>query len=154
MGDDKVGDGMLDRFVFAEIERLQQDDDGRVPHPYKPSLFEFSFGAVKGPDDDPHSLHKPVDLIDIQKDWNQSDGDQIGKKSSDIVRFIGKIDRIDCTSDGLFGIIDYKTGKKMPGPSDLTRMTALQLPLYLLAYHKISHLTPAFGSYVNNENYA
>lgn len=148
MGDDKVGDGMLDRFVFAEIERLQQDDDGRVPHPYKPSLFEFSFGAVKGPDDDPHSLHKPVDLIDIQKDWNQSNGDQIGKKSSDIVRFIGKIDRIDCTPDGLFGIIDYKTGKKIPGPSDLTRMTALQLPLYLLAYHKISHLTPAFGSYV------
>ena len=109
---------------------------------------------VPGPDDDPHSKNESVDLIAIQRDWENSKKSSEAKDITahplppDTIEFIGKIDRIDITPDDLFGIVDYKTGKNIPGTSDLTRMTALQLPLYLLAYQKISHKKPVFGSYV------
>ncbi len=107
---------------------------------------------MRGPDDDPESLKEPVDLITIQNEWTKTEHPETYEPSpvdaENSIRFIGKIDRIDETLDGLFGIIDYKTGKNIPGSSELTRMTALQLPLYLLAYQHISQKKPVFGSYI------
>jgi len=152
MGDEDIGGGILERFITTEIDRLSPDDDGRVPHQFTPRLFEYSFGAVRGPDDDPDSRKEPVDLITIQNEWTKTEHPETYEPSpvdaESSIRFIGKIDRIDETLDGLFGIIDYKTGKNIPGTSELIRMTALQLPLYLLAYQHISQKKPVFGSYI------
>lgn len=152
MGGEDIGGGILERFIMTEIDRLSPDEDGRVPHQFTPRFFEYSFGAVRGPDDDPDSRTEPVDLLAIQrelkKSQNPGQNDRDTSESENSIRFIGKIDRIDLTPDGLFGIIDYKTGKNIPGSSDLTRMTALQLPLYLLAYQHISSNKPVFGSYI------
>lgn len=152
MGGEDIGGGILERFITTEIDRLSPDDDGRVPHLFTPRLFEYSFGAVRGPDDDPDSRHEPVDLIAIQNEWTKSEHPDQNESTlvdaENTIQFIGKIDRIDETPDGLFGIIDYKTGKNIPGSSDLARMTALQLPLYLLAYQHISQKKPVFGSYI------
>lgn len=167
LGGEGIGEGILERFIKVEIKRLSPDDDGRIPHQFTPRYFEYSFGAVKGPDDDPDSPGKPVDLILIRKNWKElkeltklnglkNSNKGIAPKEiqpgqgddAEPTLFVGKIDRIDLTSDGHFGIIDYKTGKKIPGSTDLTKMTALQLPLYILAFQHISGKKPAFGSYI------
>ncbi|MBM4087786.1 MAG: PD-(D/E)XK nuclease family protein, partial [Planctomycetes bacterium] len=57
-----------------------------------------------------------------------------------IVRFRGRIDRIDLTADGKSArVIDYKTGKKPPGAGDgkFGGGTQLQLPIYLLAAQEL-----------------
>lgn len=151
-GGDETGEGMFDRFIRAETERLTPDGKGNTPHTYTPHLFEFSFGAVPGPDDDPGSSSRYVNLKEIADEWDGSSGEEKGDSpckdpDEDEIRFVGKIDRVDVTPDNLFGIVDYKTGIHVPGSSDLSRGAALQLPLYLLAYWKISGNTPVFGSY-------
>ena len=50
----------------------------------------------------------------------------------------GRIDRIDLAPDGNFLIYDYKSGAQHPKTKDIEEGTALQLPLYLLAFEKIS----------------
>lgn len=149
-GGDETGEGIFDRFIRAEADRLIPDGKGNTPHTYTPHLFEFSFGAVPGPDDDPGSSSRFVNLKEIADEWNADTGGDTCESDSgdgDEIRFVGKIDRVDITPDNLFGIVDYKTGIHIPGSSDLSKGTALQLPLYLLAYWKISGNTPVFGSY-------
>lgn len=149
-GGDETGEGLFDRFIRAETERLSPDGKGNTPHTYTPYLFEFSFGAVPGPDDDPGSSSRYVNLKEIADEWRSKTGEDNGDSTccdGDEIRFVGKIDRVDITPDNLFGIVDYKTGIHIPGSSDLSRGTALQLPLYLLAYWKILGNTPVFGSY-------
>ncbi len=152
MGGEDIGVGILERFITTEIDRLSPDTDGRIPHLYTPCLFEYSFGAVPGPDDDPTSRRDPVDLITIMKEWKREKNPCVDLSQTDDseapIWFNGKIDRVDMTPDGLFGIIDYKTGKNIPGSIDLIRLTALQLPLYLLAFQHISKKKPVFGSYI------
>ena len=46
------------------------------------------------------------------------------------VRLNAKIDRIDI-GDGVFNVIDYKTGSLTPGVKDILEGRALQLPIYL-----------------------
>ena len=50
----------------------------------------------------------------------------------------GRIDRIDLAPDGNFLIYDYKSGSQHPKARDIEEGTALQLPLYLLAFEKIT----------------
>ena len=50
--------------------------------------------------------------------------------SIDGVRLNAKIDRIDI-GDGVFNVIDYKSGSSTPGIKDILEGRALQLPIYL-----------------------
>ncbi len=153
IGGDDIGSGIFEKFVSAEIERLSPDEKGRIPAPFIPRYFEFSFGAVPDQDDDPASQDRPIDLSDIAKDIREQIGEagegQAGYTDScrEPVLFSGKIDRIDMTSDGRFGVVDYKTGIKIPSTTEIAQMKALQLPLYIQAFAKIMGKTGVYGSY-------
>jgi len=159
IGGGDIGTGIFEKFVSAEIERLTPDEDGRTPALFTPRFFEYSFGAVPGPDDDPQSKHDPIDLAEIareikarKKEGTDNDDSEDGEHGheqeyTEPVLFSGKIDRIDITGDGRFGIVDYKTGIKVPSTTEITKMKALQLPLYIHAFEKISGHTGVYGSY-------
>lgn len=116
LGDQHTGPGYLERFL--------QKEAGEEGSPLMPVGFEVSFGMGETGSDDPASSPEPVELT-------SSDGER--------TMFIqGRIDRIDLTPDGSFLIYDYKTGSKIPLIKDIEAGKALQLPLYLLAYEKIS----------------
>jgi len=116
LGDRHTGPGYFERFLLHETEEADS--------PLVPSLFEFSFGMGTTESDDPASSPVPVELT-------SPDGERK-------VFIRGRIDRIDLTSDGFFLIYDYKSGSQHPKAKDIEAGTALQLPLYLLAYEKIS----------------
>jgi len=115
LGDSHTGPGYFERFLASETE----EEDS----PLVPSRFEFSFGMGTDTSDDPASSPAPVELV--------SPG---GEK----VFIRGRIDRIDLTPSGNFLIYDYKSGLTHPKAKDIEAGTALQLPLYLLAFEKIS----------------
>jgi len=115
LGDSHTGPGYFERFLASETE----EEDS----PLVPSRFEFSFGMGTDATDDPASSPAPVELV--------SPG---GEK----VFIRGRIDRIDLTPSGDFLIYDYKSGLTHPKAKDIEAGTALQLPLYLLAFEKIS----------------
>lgn len=116
LGDRHTGPGYFERFLVHETEEADS--------PLVPSLFEFSFGMGTDASDDPASSPAPVELA-------SPDGER--------KLFIrGRIDRIDLTPDGQFLIYDYKSGSQHPKAKDIEAGTALQLPLYLLAFEKIS----------------
>jgi ATP-dependent helicase/DNAse subunit B len=124
-GSDESGPGLFEQFLSNEI--LEADS------PLLPSLFEFSFGMKPTHNDDPLSLQGPVEL-------------ESGESGT--IRIRGKIDRIDLSSPGKFCITDYKTGSVIPTLKDIRAGKALQLPLYLAAYEKISgHTGVAAGYY-------
>ena len=54
------------------------------------------------------------------------------------LRIRGRIDRVDVTPEGQFLIYDYKSGREHPKAKDIEAGTALQLPLYLLAFEQIT----------------
>ena len=141
MGGADIGPGLFERFVTAEVERLSPDQSGRVPKQFTPRFFEFSFGLKKGQEDDPESQAEPVDLVEIARDLGY------GTDLTGRVLLSGKIDRVDLTKDGYFGIVDYKTGIKIPSVTDLQKRKTLQLPLYINAFQKISGHTGVYGSY-------
>jgi|GEM_PF-1121214 len=166
IGGRDIGTGIFEKFVSAEIERLSPGENGRIPAIYTPSHFEYSFGAVHGSDDDPDSTNKPVDLSELARDI-EAQAHRRGKEENEEqerfedrtknqeynsgyqepVLFTGKIDRIEITDDGKFGIVDYKTGIRIPSTTDIARRVALQLPLYIQAYQNISGLSGVYGSY-------
>jgi len=116
LGDTHTGPGYFERFLASETE----EEDS----PLVPSRFEFSFGMGTDVLDDPASSPEPVELV-------SPDG-----KGRIFIR--GRIDRIDLTPSGHFLIYDYKSGLTHPKAKDIEAGTALQLPLYLLAFEKIS----------------
>lgn len=116
LGDSHTGPGYFERFLLHETEESDS--------PLVPSRFEFSFGMETTESDDPSSSTEPVELA-------SPDGTRT-------VFIRGRIDRIDLTPDGLFLIYDYKSGTQHPKAKDIEAGTALQLPLYLLAFEKIS----------------
>jgi ATP-dependent helicase/nuclease subunit B len=123
-GSDESGPGLFEQFLSTEV--LEADS------PLVPSLFEFSFGMKPGNYDDPHSMTEPVEL----------DAGEFGT-----IRIRGRIDRIDLSDKGVFSITDYKTGSVIPKIADIRSGKALQLPLYLVAYEKISGCTGVAAGY-------
>jgi len=124
LGDTHTGPGYFERFLTSETE----EEDS----PLVPSQFEFSFGMGTDASDDPASSPAPVELV--------SPG---GEK----VFIRGRIDRIDLTPSGNFLIYDYKSGLTHPKAKEIEAGTALQLPLYLLAFEKISGNRGIGGGY-------
>jgi ATP-dependent helicase/nuclease subunit B len=116
LGDRHTGPGYFEKFLLHETEEADS--------PLVPSRFEFSFGMGTTESDDPTSSLEPVELV-------SPNGEQK-------VFIRGRIDRIDLTPDGFFLIYDYKSGAQHPKAKDIEAGTALQLPLYLLAFEKIS----------------
>ncbi len=116
LGDTHTGPGYFERFLASETEEADS--------PLVPSRFEFSFGMGTDASDDPASSPAPVELV-------SPDG-----KGRIFIR--GRIDRIDLAPNGNFLIYDYKSGLTHPRAKDIEAGTALQLPLYLLAFEKIS----------------
>lgn len=116
LGDRHTGPGYFERFLLSETEEENS--------PLIPSRFEYSFGMGTTESDDPASSPEPVELA-------SPDGERK-------VFIRGRIDRIDITPDGSFLIYDYKSGSQHPKAKDIEAGTALQLPLYLLAFEKIT----------------
>ncbi|MFA4824789.1 MAG: PD-(D/E)XK nuclease family protein [Methanoregula sp.] len=116
LGDRHTGPGYFERFLVHETDESAS--------PLVPSLFEYSFGMGTTASDDPASSPEPVELA-------SPDGERK-------VFIRGRIDRIDLTPDGYFLIYDYKSGSQHPKTKDIEAGTALQLPLYLLAFEKIT----------------
>ena len=116
LGDRHTGPGCFERFLVHETD---ESDSSLVP-----SLFEYSFGMGATESDDPASSPEPVELV-------SPDGERK-------VFIRGRIDRIDLAPDGNFLIYDYKSGSQHPKAKDIEDGTALQLPLYLLAFEKIT----------------
>ena len=75
-----------------------------------PRYFEVSVGRRQGITDSVLSHAEPISI--------------------DGVRLNAKIDRIDI-GDGVFNVIDYKSGSSTPGIKDILEGQALQLPIYL-----------------------
>jgi len=125
LGDQHIGPGYFERFLLHEIEEADS--------PLVPSLFEFSFGMGTDDADDPASFPEPVELT-------SPDGERK-------IFIRGRIDRIYLTADGFFLIYDYKSGSQHPKAKDIEVGTALQLPLYLRAFEKISGSHGIGGGY-------
>ena len=100
--------------------------------PIMPSYFEVSFGLNREPRDPELSCTTSISINNV--------------------RMIGKIDRIDI-GDGVFNIIDYKTGSSTIRMPEILSGRSLQLPIYLLIAqellnrHGLTELEPAAGLY-------
>jgi ATP-dependent helicase/DNAse subunit B len=125
LGNRHTGPGYFERFLLHETDESDS--------PLVPSLFEYSFGMGTTESDDPASSPLPVELV-------SPDGERK-------VFIRGRIDRIDLTPDGFFLIYDYKSGSQHPKAKDIEAGTALQLPLYLLAFEKITDNHGIGGGY-------
>jgi len=131
LGHDENSDGLLREFLAYERQRSTQ---------LEPSFFEVSFGQTPGNTSQTDPLltsHHPIPA---------------GR-----ITLRGKVDRVD-TGQGLFAIIDYKTGGTIPGLEAMRSGISLQLPLYLHAMEYLlrtstnTPLTPAAGLYYHLHN--
>ncbi len=125
LGDRHTGPGYFGRFLLSETTEAAS--------PLVPSRFEFSFGMGAEASDDPASVPDPVELA-------SPDGTRK-------LRIRGRIDRVDIAPDGTFLIYDYKSGTKHPTAKEITGGTALQLPLYLLAFQQVTSSRGIGGGY-------
>ncbi|MFH0968177.1 MAG: PD-(D/E)XK nuclease family protein [Methanobacteriota archaeon] len=149
VGGERYGAGIFEKYVAAEIARLAPDEEGNEPLNFIPRHFEFSFGAVPDQDDDPASASEPINLAPIATRRLDANPDLLWS-AEDIPKELllcGKIDRIDITESGDFGVVDYKTGIKIPSTTEISAAKALQLPLYLMAFAEITGNNPVYGSY-------
>lgn len=124
-GSSGTGPGIFEKFLQKETEEEAS--------PLVPSYFEFTFGMRSDANDDPASVADPVEI---------SPGEE-----TESIRIKGRVDRIDITPEGLFAIYDYKTGSQVASRIDIGAGKALQIPLYLLAYEKISGKQGVLGGY-------
>jgi ATP-dependent helicase/DNAse subunit B len=116
--DPGVSDGLEGQRVRSDLEgwlrSLVDRERARLgATPYRPRLFEVSFGRP------PHDLVVP------------GEGDAE-------VRLTGRMDRIDVAPDGGAVVIDYKLGRGFGGRSrtEVEEGAHLQLPVYLLALER------------------
>ncbi len=111
---------MLDRllaYVDAELSR-------RAEAPWRPMRLEWSFGMKHHLDDaDDRSTPLPLEL--------STPYGTVGMR--------GRIDRIDQAANGtMVDIIDYKSGAGYTNPRrEIEKGQSLQMPVYLLAVHKL-----------------
>ena len=149
IGGERYGAGVFEKYVAAEIARLAPDEEGEQPMQFVPQHFEFSFGAVAEGGDDPASVPDPVNLALIARRRLNEKEDLLWTLDDipDGLLLCGKIDRIDITKEGNFGVVDYKTGIKIPSTTEITSGKALQLPLYLMAFAEVTGNNPVYGSY-------
>jgi len=122
-GGEESGPGIFVRLLETEV--LEECS------PFVPSLFEMSFGTPADAGDDPASVPEPVEIATAEE----------------TIRIKGRIDRIDITPDGRFSICDYKTGSVVVSKKEIEVGKALQLPLYLAAYGKISGMRGVAAGY-------
>ena len=97
-------------WLDGELARQEQQSQ------WRPSYFEWAFGAPPRPGSDPASSEQPLLLM---------------AETGERVEIQGKIDRID-VDGGRLRVIDYKTGKP-PSRKQLEQGLRLQVPLYMLA---------------------
>ena len=126
LGRDGIGEGLLRRFL--EYERGRDDT-------MEPGFFEVSFGGTPGiPGTADGILSRPEPV------------------SFGGARLRGRIDRID-TGDGFFAVMDYKTGRDVPGLGEIREGLSLQLPAYIAAAEELlggagrRNFAPAGGFY-------
>lgn len=102
--------GILQEFLHVERERNVETS---------PAFFEPAFGSRVGSKKNVDPLLKHEEPILAEK-----------------VQLRGKADRIDI-GNGMFTIIDYKSGKTVAGRKEIDLGMSLQLPLYLYAVERI-----------------
>ena len=126
LGREGSGEGLLRRFL--EYERGRDDA-------MDPGYFEVSFGGTPGtPGTADNILTRPEPV------------------SFGGACLRGRIDRID-TGDGFFAVMDYKTGRDVPGLGEIREGLSLQLPAYIYAAEELlggmgrGDLVPAGGFY-------
>jgi ATP-dependent helicase/nuclease subunit B len=126
LGRGDSGEGLLRRFL--EHERGREDA-------MEPGYFEVSFGGTPG-------IPGPADVILSRQEPVSFGG----------ARLRGRIDRVEI-GDGFFAVMDYKTGREIPGLREIREGLSLQLPAYLLAAEELLRgtgrrdLVPAGGLY-------
>ena len=107
-------EGLLSRFLRTEAEQTERLQS-------RPALFELSFGGYPGIGErDPRSSTQPYTI-----------------HGEETVRITGKIDRVDHTDNGIFLVLDYKTGRSTPSQNDIQSGHSLQLPIYILAVEEL-----------------
>jgi ATP-dependent helicase/nuclease subunit B len=108
---------------FGQHEKYETTDEQTL----RPACFEVSFGMKR-------RTGERVDPISTEKAFELNRGDEI-------IRFSGRIDRIDIGMVGgevVFNVIDYKTGgKRAFRAKDIASGRAVQLPLYALAVQEL-----------------
>jgi len=124
-GSPGTGPGIFTRFLQKETDEESS--------PLVPAFFELTFGMRRDENDDPASIPDPVEIS--------------AGEGTEPIRIKGRVDRIDITPDGRFAIYDYKTGSQIATRNEIASGKALQIPLYLLAYEKISGNTGVLGGY-------
>ena len=126
LGRGESGEGLLHRFLEHERGR----DDAM-----EPGYFEVSFGGTPG-------APGTADSILTRQEPVSFGG----------ARLRGRIDRVD-TGDGFFAVMDYKTGRDIPGLGEIREGLSLQLPAYIFAAEELLRdagrrdLVPAGGLY-------
>lgn len=97
--------------------------------PVRPRYFEVSFGSEREPRDPELSCTTSISINNVC--------------------MVGKIDRIDI-GNGVFNVIDYKTGSSTIRMAEILNGRSLQLPIYLQIAKKLLNkhgLEPAAGLY-------
>ena len=120
----------VEKLKVALHKWLEAEHTNKIP--VLPRHFEVSVGQKREPKDPELSCDMPISIGDVQ--------------------ITGKIDRIDI-GDGVFNIIDYKTGSSTIRMPEILSGRSLQLPIYLLIAqellnrHGLTGLEPAAGLY-------
>ncbi len=136
IGDGETKKGILHRFLEHEMNRKNSIFNEYV---FEPSFFEVSFGSNTGEKDSTDAVLSTEKSIILNG-----------------IKMRGKVDRIDIFKNGdafIFVIIDYKTGKIIPGLKDITEGISLQIPIYISCINDLlknqfnSSITAAGGLY-------
>ncbi len=123
-----IGDGDKIEGVLEEFLRVERASTAM------PKFFEASFGPQsRGQSDGEISIKEPITIKNISLQ--------------------GKIDRIEVGDDGVFHVVDYKSGKRSAKKSEIEDGTSLQLPVYLAVAEELLRrktgkvFTPGSGLY-------
>ncbi|MEX0977715.1 MAG: PD-(D/E)XK nuclease family protein [Pirellulales bacterium] len=124
--------GWIDQYYHQHVHYDLQWQSWNQPP--RPAHFEVSFGPRRG--DDVDQAERVLDESDPLSTLDPFEWDCAGE----VIRFAGRIDRIDLGQVGgrpVFSVVDYKSGagknKKRTSLQAVFEGNALQLPLYALA---------------------